>query len=78
MDELERIDPEIYRLIKLEETYQVESVRFGQIEPFQNDVEVDRLTGQHHVRTDSHGSRFQALKHIRRSDRRNIGSHGVA
>ncbi len=27
MDELEQIDPEIYRLIKLEETYQVESVR---------------------------------------------------
>ena len=27
MDELERIDPEIYRLIKQEETYQIESVR---------------------------------------------------
>ncbi len=39
--------------------HQVESVRLGQSDAFENDIEVHRLTAKHHVRTDSHRSRFQ-------------------
>ena len=40
---------------------EIEAIRRGQIQAFENNIEIHRLTGQNHVRTDSYRSRLQAL-----------------
>ena len=56
---------------------EVESIRLNQIASFENDIEVYRLTGEHHVRTDAHrlGS---VLKVCGGRIGVNLGSHLVA